>query len=76
MTVNWAGNVRFGERELACPRSVEELQEIVRSNDRVKALGTRHSFSTVADTTGVLVDMTGLPRRVFRNAYLDRILGL
>lgn len=64
MATNWAGNVRFGERELACPRSVEELQEIVRSNDRVKALGTRHSFSTVADTTGVLVDVTGLPRRL------------
>ena len=64
MTTNWSGNVRFGARELVCPRSVEELQEIVRSNDRVKALGTRHSFSTVADTTGVLVDVTGLPRKL------------
>ena len=64
MTTNWAGNVRFGERELAQPRSVEELQEIVRSNDRVKALGSRHSFSTVADTTGVLVELTGLPHRL------------
>lgn len=64
MTVNWAGNVRFGEHELARPRSVEELQEIVRSNDRVKALGTRHSFSTLAATTGVLVDMTTLPQRL------------
>jgi hypothetical protein len=30
----------------------------------VKALGSRHSFSTVADTTGVLVDVVGLPHRL------------
>ena len=64
MTTNWSGNIEFGERELVSPRSVEELQEIVRGNDRVKALGTRHSFSGVADTSGVLVDMTEMPRRV------------
>lgn len=64
MTANWAGNVEFGERELVAPRSVDELQEIVRGNDRVKALGTRHSFSTIADTTGVLVDLSELPRRL------------
>ncbi len=64
MTSNWSGNVRFGERELVRPGSVAEIQEIVRRNDRVRALGTRHSFSTVADTTGVLVDVSGLPRRL------------
>ena len=64
MTTNWAGNVEFGERELVTPRSVAELQELVRRNDRVRALGTRHSFSAVADTTGVLVDVSGLPRRL------------
>ena len=64
MTVNWAGNVTFAERELARPTSIDELQEIVRSNDRVKALGSRHSFSTVADTTGVLVELSELPRRL------------
>jgi alditol oxidase len=64
VTANWAGNVVFGARELVRPGSVEELQEIVHSNDRVKALGSRHSFSTVADTTGVLVDLSGLPHRL------------
>ncbi len=64
MTRNWSGNVEFGERELVRPRSVAEVQEIVRGNDRVRALGTRHSFSAVADTTGVLVDVSGLPRRL------------
>jgi xylitol oxidase len=64
MTTNWAGNVTFGERELVRPRSVEELQDIVRRNDRVKALGSRHSFSPIAETTGVLVELSDLPRRL------------
>jgi alditol oxidase len=64
MTTNWAGNITFGERELVRPRSVEELQDVVRRNDKVKALGSRHSFSPVADTTGVLVDLSDLPRRL------------
>jgi xylitol oxidase len=64
MTTNWSGNVEFGERKLVSPRSVEELQELVRGNDRVKALGTRHSFNAIADTAGVLVDMEEMPRRL------------
>ena len=64
MTTNWSGNVEYGERELVTPHSVEELQEVVRGNDRVKAVGTRHSFSGIAATTGVLVDVCALPRRI------------
>ena len=64
MTANWAGNVQFGERELARPSSVDQLQGIVRGNDRVKALGSRHSFSTVADTPGVLIDLSDMPHRL------------
>lgn len=40
---------------------MDELSSIVASSDRVHALGTRHSFSDVADTAGVLVDLGGLP---------------
>jgi xylitol oxidase len=59
---NWAGNVAFGARRLHVPRSVPELQELVASADALRALGTRHSFSTIADTTGDLVSVAGLPR--------------
>jgi alditol oxidase len=61
MTTNWAGNVTFGAR-VHRPASVPELQRLVARAARVRALGTRHSFSPVADTTGDLVDVTGLPR--------------
>ncbi|MCX4679379.1 FAD-binding protein [Streptomyces sp. NBC_01433] len=59
---NWAGNVTFGARRLRTPRSLAELQETVASASAVRALGTRHSFNTVADTRGDLVSVAGLPR--------------
>jgi alditol oxidase len=58
---NWAGNVRFGARAVRRPGSVDEVREIVARADRVRALGTAHSFSTVADTAGELVSLAGLP---------------
>ena len=57
---NWARNVVFGSRELRTPSSVGELQDIVRGSDRVRALGSRHSFNRIADTSGVLVATSGL----------------
>ena len=58
---NWARNVVFGAKELRAPSSVAELQEIVRGSDRVRALGSGHSFNRIADTTGVLVTTSSLP---------------
>ncbi len=57
---NWAGNHAYRGR-LVRPRSVDELQTLVATQDRVKALGTRHSFTDIADTDGVLVSLEGLP---------------
>jgi alditol oxidase len=61
---NWAGNVTFACRALHRPTGVAQLQELVAGSDRVRALGSGHSFSPVADTTGELVLLDGLPRRI------------
>lgn len=58
---NWAGNVTFRAGRLHQPSSVSELQQLVAAADRIKALGTRHSFSRVADTHGDLVSLARLP---------------
>ncbi len=60
---NWAGNVTFRAARVHRPETVQQLQEIVRSSGRVRALGTGHSFSPVADTTGDLVSIGRLPER-------------
>lgn len=46
------------------PASLDELQDIVATNELVRALGSRHSFSTIADTAGILVSLANLPRSV------------
>jgi xylitol oxidase len=61
---NWAGNVTFTQDHLTAPTSVEELADVVARSRRVRALGTGHSFSTVADTDGVLVSVSSLPRLI------------
>ena len=61
---NWAGNVTFGARRVLRPRSVDELCGMVAGADRIRALGTGHSFNRIADTTGDLVTVADLPRRV------------
>jgi alditol oxidase len=59
--LNWSGTVTYTAERVERPASIDEAQEIVASSSRVHGLGTRHSFNDVADTAGVLLDMTGIP---------------
>ena len=61
MVTNWAGNVVFAARAVHRPDSVAQLQELVAGSERIRALGSGHSFSRIADTTGDLVTLSGLP---------------
>lgn len=61
---NWGGNVAYEARRVLRPRSVDELVAMVAGADRIRALGTGHSFSRVLDGTGDLVTLADLPRRV------------
>ncbi|NYG06394.1 xylitol oxidase [Phycicoccus badiiscoriae] len=61
---NWAGNVTYRAQEIARPTSTAELQELVGSAERVRAVGSRHSFTELADTDGILVGLSGLPEEV------------
>jgi xylitol oxidase len=61
---NWAGNVRYAARRRHRPSSVEELRRLVAGSDRVRAVGTGHSFNRFGDTAGDLVSLAGLPPTV------------
>jgi alditol oxidase len=63
-TTNWAGNIEFAARQLHRPASVPALQELVAGSDRIRALGSGHSFNRIADTAGDQVALGGLPPRV------------
>jgi xylitol oxidase len=59
--LNWAGNLEYSASDRLSPTSIEELQRLVAASSSMRALGSRHSFSTVADTTGTQVQLAGLP---------------
>lgn len=62
---NWSENIEYTAAAVLEPSSMEELQEIVSVAARVKALGTRHSFTTVADSPqGALVSLARLDATV------------
>jgi xylitol oxidase len=47
---NWAGNFSYSATNLIEPRSVEEVQTLVRAHRHLRALGSRHSFNAIADS--------------------------
>ncbi|HEX7188933.1 MAG TPA: FAD-binding protein [Actinomycetes bacterium] len=57
---NWAGNLTYAATAVHRPTSVAELADLVARTPRIRALGTRHSFSPVADGSE-LVTLDGLP---------------
>ena len=58
--LNWAGNLTYSAEAVLEPGTVDELQGLVARLPRVRALGTRHSFTDIADTPGALISLAGL----------------
>jgi alditol oxidase len=58
--MNWARNIPFAS-ELRRPSSVDELRRLVASARKVRALGTGHSFNTIADSPSDQVSLADLP---------------
>jgi xylitol oxidase len=52
---NWAGNYGYQAPRIAHPANMAELQDLVANAGKVSALGSRHSFNDIADTSGTLV---------------------
>jgi xylitol oxidase len=61
---NWSGNYTYSTDRVHYPTTVEEVQHLVKSCDRVKALGSRHSFDAIADTTGDQISLKQMQRMV------------
>lgn len=57
---NWAGNYGYQAPRIAHPASMAELQDLVADAGKVSALGSRHSFNDIADTSGTLVVLDSL----------------
>jgi xylitol oxidase len=61
MSRNWAGTYSYTAPRIVTATSVDDVRRVLAAPGRVRALGTRHSFTDLPDTIGTLVDVTGLP---------------
>jgi xylitol oxidase len=57
---NWAGNYTYRARAVHAPATLEELRAIVMRARKVRAVGSRHSFSDIGDSAE-LVSLNGIP---------------
>ena len=54
---NWAGNLTYSTENVFYPKTVEEIKDIVKNKKQLRALGSRHSFNKIADSTENLVSL-------------------
>jgi xylitol oxidase len=47
---NWSGNLTYGTDRLREAASVDQIVSLLRSEEKVKVLGTRHCFNSIADS--------------------------
>ena len=59
---NWAGDQRCAPARIARPGGEDELAELVAPAGRVRVAGSGHSFTDIACTDGVLVDLGRMNR--------------
>ncbi len=54
---NWAGNLSYSTDHLHEAASVEQIRSLLRSQEKVKVLGTRHCFNSIADSRHNLLSL-------------------
>jgi alditol oxidase len=57
---NWAGNLTYSTDNVFYPGTISEVQSVVKKCDRMRGLGTRHCFNTIADSKFNLVSSSKL----------------
>jgi alditol oxidase len=57
---NWAGNLTYSTNSVYYPKTISEVQVLVNKCDRLRGLGTRHCFNTIADSKYNLISSNNL----------------
>jgi L-gulono-1,4-lactone dehydrogenase len=74
---NWGRNQTCAPARIARPTTEDELVALVKDaaskEQRVKAVGAGHSFTSIACTDGVLVDLSGYGRVLDHDAATGRV---
>jgi xylitol oxidase len=65
---NWAGNLTYSTANVQYPKSVAEVQQLVKKLPKAKPLGTRHCFNKIADSKDDLISTKELNKVVSLDA--------
>lgn len=60
MKRNWAGNFQYSTTNWHEPESMEELQQLVSQLTKLRVIGSRHSFNSIADSNENIVSLQKL----------------
>jgi xylitol oxidase len=72
---NWSGNYTYSTDRLDAPANVEEVQAIVKRASKLRALGTRHSFNSIADSTAEQISVERLDQMTLDPAARTVTIG-
>jgi len=61
---NWSGNVTFEANLVVRPTSVADIQSAVMAAEKVRAVGSAHSFNQIATTPDVLLSFEHFPKDI------------
>ena len=70
---NWAGNLTFSTDNVFYPKTVEEVQQVVKKHSKLKALGTRHCFNSIADSRDNLLSTKEMNKVVSLDAHASTV---
>jgi xylitol oxidase len=70
---NWAGNLEYSTGNVHYPKTVEEVQEIVKKCNKLRTLGSRHSFNKIADSTENQISTKELNKAVSLDRTLNKV---
>ena len=70
---NWSKNVDFNDRGYFQPESLIELQELVRSNQKIRARGTAHCFNEIANTSSYAINLAKMPKIIEVSAATNSV---
>jgi len=69
---NWSGSVTATPREIARPKGLSELSQIVARAAKVRVVGAGHSFMPLCETDGVLLQLDALEGELTVNSDKTR----
>ncbi|MDE3106156.1 MAG: FAD-binding protein [Acidobacteriota bacterium] len=72
---NWAGNLHYHTHHLYQPANLEQVREVVQALPKLKPLGARHSFNTIADSDAAQISLKALDSMVLDAAARTVTVG-